>query len=90
MFYEECNHPVKNSGSDYFKNNFILHIYDEYEDDCLDIVPKKEAENFVNFGQVSEENLIAIHDQKDENLVDSECGESDYVPLCYSSFELLR
>ena len=33
---------------------------------------------------VSEENLIAIQDQKDEKRVDSEHVESDCLPLCFS------
>ena len=39
---------------------------------------------------VSEENIIAIQDQKDENKVDSKHVESDCLPLCFSSFEWLK
>ena len=39
---------------------------------------------------VSEENLIAIQDQKYENKVDSKHVESDFLPLCFYSFEWLE
>ena len=39
---------------------------------------------------VSEENIIATQDQKDENKVDSKHVESDCLPLCFSSFEWLK
>ena len=36
---------------------------------------------------VSEENIIAIQDQKYENKVETKHVESDYFPLCFPSFE---
>ena len=57
--------------------------YDEYED----VVPKKLAVNSRSF---SEENMIVIRGQKAEKREDNECVEGDSLPLCYSSFELLR
>ena len=90
MFYEECNQHVINSVSDGFKKVFSPPIYDEYEEDFLDVMPKKLAANFVSSGPVNEENSITIHGQKAENREDSECAERDSLPLCYASFELLR
>ena len=34
--------------------------------------------------------MTVIQSQKDEKRKDSECAEGDCLPLCYSSFELLR
>ena len=51
----------------------------------MDVVPKKPTINFVNSRPVSEENMTVIQSQKD-----SESAEGDCLPLCYSSFELLR
>ena len=39
---------------------------------------------------VSEENLIAIQDQKFENRVETEHVESDCLSLCFPSFEWLK
>ena len=39
---------------------------------------------------VSEENFIAIQDQKYENIVETEHVEDDYLPLCFPSFEWLK
>ena len=38
----------------------------------------------------SGKNLTVIQSQKAKKIKDSECVEGDYLPLCYSSFELLR
>ena len=65
-------------------------IYDEYEDEYLDVVPKKPAINFVNSRPASDENLTAIQSQKVEKREDNECVEGDSLPFCYSSFELIR
>ena len=65
-------------------------IYDEYLDEYLDVVPKKPAINFVNLRPVSEENLTIIRSQKNEKIKHSECVERGSLPLCYSSFELIR
>ena len=67
-----------------------MSIYDEYEDEYLDVVPKNPAINFVNSRPVSEENLTVIQSQKAEKREDNECTEGDSLPLCYSSFELIR
>ena len=60
LFYEECNRPVIIYVSDGFKKVFIPPIYDEYEEDCLDVMPKKPAVDFVSSRHVNEENSIAI------------------------------
>ena len=39
---------------------------------------------------VSEENIIAIQDQKYENKVETKHVESDCLPLCSPSFEWLK
>ena len=39
---------------------------------------------------VSEENFIAIQDQKDENIVETEHVEDDSLSLCFPSFEWLK
>ena len=51
---------------------------------------KKTVVNFVISRPNSEENQIVIQSQKAEKREDSECAEGDCLPLCYSSFELLR
>ena len=60
LFYEECNQPTINSVRDGFKKVFSPPIYDEYEEDCLDVMPKKVAVDFVSSRHVNEENSIAI------------------------------
>ena len=81
---------VTNFVSGDFKKDFSMPIYDEYEDQYLDVVPKNLAINFVISRPVSEENRTVIQIQKDEKRKDSECAEGDCLPLCYSSFELIR
>ena len=65
-------------------------IYDEYEDEYLDVIPKKPVVNSVISRPLSEENQTVIQSQKDEKREDNECAEGDYLPLCYSSLELIR
>ena len=62
-------------------------IYDEYEDECWDFIPKKPA---IKSRYVSEEKLIVIQSQKAEKIGGNKCVEGDSLPLCYSSFELIR
>ena len=38
LFLEKCNHPIANSTSGDFKREFKMPIYDEYEDECLDVI----------------------------------------------------
>ena len=90
LFAEDCNQHVENSIMDDFKEDFSQPIYDEYEDDYLDNEPKQLPKNFTISGPVSEYNLIAIHDQNSENRVDSKHAEGGCLPLCFSSFEMLK
>ena len=62
-------------------------IYDEYEDEYLDVIPKKPA---IKSRSISEEKLTLIQSQKAEKVEDNECAGGDSLPLCYSSFELIR
>ena len=62
-------------------------IYDEYEDDCLDVIPKEPT---LKPRSDSEENQVVTRSQKAEIREDSECAEGDSLPLCYFSFELIR
>ena len=48
LFYEECNQLIINSFSDGFKKVFSPPIYDQYEEECLDVMPKKPAVDFVS------------------------------------------
>ena len=64
LFFEDCNQPVTNSVSGDFKKYFSMPIYDGYEDEYLDIVPKKPAKYFANYGTVCGKNIIPIHGQK--------------------------
>ena len=41
LFSKDCNQPISNSVSGDFKKDFSMPIYDEYEDEYLDVVPKK-------------------------------------------------
>ena len=90
MLYKGYHQPIVNSTSEGFKKDFIPPISDEYEEDYLDFMPEKPVVDFVSSGPVNEENSIAIQGQKAENGEDSECAESDSLPLCYALFELLR
>ena len=62
-------------------------IYDEYEDECMDFVPTKPA---MESRSISKEKLTMIQSQKDEKIGGGECAEGGSLPLCYSSFELIR
>ena len=72
------------------KKDLSTPIYVEYEEDYLDVMPKKPAIDFVSSGHVNEENSIAIQGQRAENREYSECAGSDSFPLRYSSSELLK
>ena len=39
---------------------------------------------------VNEEKLTIIQNQKEERIWGGECAEDGSLPLCYSSFELIR
>ena len=55
-------------------------IYDEYEDECLDVIPKEPA---VEPRSDSEENQAVIRSQRAEIREDNECDKGDSLPLCY-------
>ena len=90
LFYEYCNNLVTNSIIDGFQENFTLPIYDEYEDDYLDSVPKQLGEDLASSWPVTGENHIAIHDHDSENMANRNPIEGNSLPLSFSSFELLR
>ena len=54
-------------------------------DSCTNLFFEECNHSITNY--VSEQNLIAIQGQKDENKVDSKHVKSDGLPLCFSSFE---
>ena len=81
---------VTNSVIAGFQENFILPIYDEYEDDYLDSVPKQLGEDLASSWPVTGENHIAIHDHDSENMANRNPIEGNSLPLSFSSFELLR
>ena len=49
LFSEDCNQPVTNSVSGDFKKDFSMPLYDEYENEYFDVVPKKNSCKFCNF-----------------------------------------
>ena len=87
LFSEYCNQPVTSFVSGDFKKDFGIPIYDEYEDECLDVIPTKPT---MESRSISEEKLTIIQSQKDEKIEDNEYAKGDSLPLCYSSFELIR
>ena len=72
LFSKDCNQPVTNSVSGDFKKDFSMPIYDEYENEYLDVVPKKPAVNFVISSLVSEKNQTVIQSQKARRREDTE------------------
>ena len=61
-------------------------IYDEYEDECLDVIPTGPT---VGSRSISEKKLTVIQGQKAEKIGGDECAEAGILPLCYSTFQLL-
>ena len=57
-------------------------------DSCTNLFFEECNHSITNY--VSEQNLIAIQGQKNENKVDSKHVKSDGLPLCFSSFEWLK
>ena len=86
LFSKRCNHPIENFVSGDFKRDFRMHIYDEYEDECMDVVLSKPTMELRSIGK---EKLTVIHSQKAEEIEDNEHAKGDSLPLCYSSFELI-
>ena len=88
LFSGDCNQLKFVSGD--FKKEFGMPIYDEYEDEYFSVVPKNPPIEFVISRLVSEENLTVIWGQKTEKRKDNEGARGDCLPLCYSSFELIK
>ena len=63
LFSEYCNEPSTNYFNGDLKGNFDMPIYDEYEDDCLDVIPKELA---LNTRSNSEESQVVTRSQKAE------------------------
>ena len=57
-------------------------------DGCIDLFSEECNHPVTIF--VSEENIIAIQDQKYENKVETKHVESDYLPMCSPSLEWLK
>ena len=87
MFSEDCNHLVTNSVSGDFKKDFGMPIYDEYEDEYLEVIPKKTS---IKSRSPSKEKSTVIQSQKAEKIEENQHAEGDNLPLFYSSFELIR
>ena len=68
---------------DDFKKDFGMPVYDEYEEEYLEGIPKEPA---IEPWYASGENQAAIQSQRDEIGKDNKCAEGDTLPLCYSSF----
>ena len=64
------------------------HPSDLKGDGCTNLFSKKWNQPVTI--SVSEENLIAIQYQKDENKVDGKHVKSDCLPLCFYSFKWLK
>ena len=67
--------------------DFGIPMYDEYEEEYLEVIPKEPT---VGPRSANEENKAAIQSQKAEKGKDDKCAEGDSLPLCYSSFKLIR
>ena len=87
LFSEGCNLNSTKSVNDDFKRDFDIPVYDDYEEEYLEFIPKELA---IEPRYANGENQAAIQSQKVEIGKDGECAGGDSLPLCYSSFELIR
>ena len=87
MFSEGCNLLSTESVNDDFGRDFGVPMYDDYEQEYLEAIPK---DLVIEPRSANEENQVAIQSQKVETRKDGECARGDSLPLCYSSFELIR
>ena len=87
LFSQGCNLLNTKFVRDDFKKDFGIPMYDEYEEEYLEGIPKEPA---IEPWSASGENQDAIQHQKFEIGKDNKCAEGDTLPLCYSSFELIR
>ena len=62
-------------------------MYNEYEEEYLQVTPKEPA---IEPRSANGENKVAIQSQRADIGKDNKCAEGDSLPLCYSSFELIR
>ena len=62
-------------------------MYDEYEEEYLGDIPE---EPVIEPWSANGENQAAIQSQKVETGKYGKCVEGDSLPMCYSSFELIR
>ena len=83
LFSEYCNQLSTESVGNNFKRDFGVPIYDGYEE----AIPK---EPIIEPRSANGENQATIQIQKVETGEDGECARGDSLPLCYSSFELIR
>ena len=74
------------SVNDDFKRDFGIPVYDEYEEEYLEVIPEEPA---IKPRSANGENQVAIQSQKVEKGKDDKCAEGDSLPVCYSSFELI-
>ena len=86
LFSEGCNMLTTKSINDDFREDFSVPVYDEYEEEYLEAIPK---EPVIEPSSAKGENQVAIQSQKVETGKDGKCAEGDSLPLCYSSFELI-
>ena len=81
LFSDGCNILSTESVNDDFKRDFSIPVYDEYEEEYLEGIPK---EPYIQPWSASGENQAAIQSQRDEIGKDNKCAEGGSLPLCYS------
>ena len=87
LFSKGCNLLSTEYVNDDYKRDFGVLLYDEYEEEYLDAILE---EPVIEPRSANGENQAAIQSQKVETGKDGKCAEGDSLPLCYSSFELIR
>ena len=87
LFSEGCNLLSTKSINEDFKRDFGMPVYDEYEEEYLEVIPKEPT---IEPRSANGENQAAIQSQRAKIGKDNKCAEGDNLPLCYSSFELIR
>ena len=86
LFFEGYNLVSTGSINNDFRRDFSVPVYDEYEEEYLEAIPK---ELVIEPRSTNGENRAAMQSQKVETGKDDKCAEGDSLPLCYSSFELI-
>ena len=86
MFSEDCNLRHLGSVQDNFKKEFDAPVYDEYEEEYLQAVPKKLA---IELGPNDGEDQDAMQSWEVKAEKGDNGTEGDNLPLCYASFELI-